>query len=280
MSDAMPGQVCLITGGNAGIGLATAIGLARLGAQVVIVSRDRGRGETAVTQIKQAANSQTVNLLVADLSSQAQIRHLAAEFRQQHTRLDVLVNNAGLIPRSRQVTEDGYEMQLAVNHLAYFLLTNLLLDLLQASAPARIVNVSSQVHAWAEIDFTDLQNERSYNPTGVYGQTKLMNVLFTHELARRLAGSGVTVNCLHPGVIPTKLNANYAGRAQGSASLDQLMRGAQTSIYLASSPEVAGASGQYFVNQRAQRSSSANYDEAAARRLWQISAAWTGLDAA
>lgn len=274
----MEGKICLVTGGNAGIGLATAVGLAQQGAHVVIVSRNRERGETAVTQIKQAANNDAVDLFVADLSSQAQIRRLADEFKQRYDRLDVLVNNAGIIPRSRQVTEDGCEMQLAVNHLAYFLLTNLLLDLLKASAPARIVNVSSQVHAWARIDFADLQNERGYNPTGVYGQTKLMNVLFTYELARRLDGSGVTANCLHPGVIPTNLNAAYMGRSRGTASMEQLMRGAQTSIYLASSPDVAGVTGQYFANQRAQRSGDASYDETTARELWQISVNLTGLD--
>ena len=274
----MEGKICLITGGNAGIGLATAVGLARLGAQVVIVSRDRKRGETAVTQIKQAANNKNVDLLVADLSSLAQIRQLAAEFKQQYARLDVLINNAGIVPRTRQVSEDGFEMQFAVNHLASFLLTNLLLDLLKASAPSRIITVASMVHDWASLNFDDLQNERGYNPTGVYGQTKLMNVLFTYELARRLAGTAVTANCLHPGVIPTNLNAAYMGHTQGTASMDQLMRGAQTSIYLASSPDVAGVTGQYFVNQQPRHSSAISYDEATARKLWQISAAMTGLD--
>jgi NAD(P)-dependent dehydrogenase (short-subunit alcohol dehydrogenase family) len=274
----MEGKICLITGGNAGIGLATAVGLARLKAQVVIVSRDRKRGETAVRQIKQAASSTAVDCLVADLSSLAQIRQLAAEFKQQYIRLDVLINNAGIVPRTRQVSEDGFEMQFAVNHLAIFLLTNLLLDLLKASAPARIVTVASMVHDWARLNFDDMQNERGYNPTGVYGQTKLMNVLFTYELARRLAGTAVTANCLHPGVIPTNLNAAYMGYAQSTASMDQLMRGAQTSIYLASSPDVAGVTGQYFVNQQPQRSSAVSYDEATARKLWQISAAMTGLD--
>lgn len=275
----MDGKICLITGGNAGIGLATAIGLAELGAHVVIVSRNRERGETAVTQIKQAANNKSAALLTADLASQAQIRQLARQFQQQYDRLDVLINNAGILPRTRQLSPDGCELQFAVNHLAYFLLTNLLLDRLKASAPARIVNVSSMVHDWASLDFTDLQNERSYNATGVYGQTKLMNVLFTYELARRLAGSGVTANCLHPGVIPTKLNADYMGRNHATASMEQLTRGAQTSIYLASSPAVEGVTGQYFANQRAQRSADSSYDEAAAAQLWRISAEMTGLAA-
>lgn len=277
MNQFMNGKVCLITGGNAGIGLATAIGLAQMGTRVVIVSRDRKRGETAVTQIKQAANTEHVDLLVADLSAQTQIRQLAAEFKQRYDRLDILVNNAGVIPQTRQETKDGYELQFAVNHLAYFLLTNLLLDLLKASAPARIVNVSSQVHAWAKLNFADLQNAQGYDPTGVYGQTKLMNVLFTYELARRLEGTAVTANCLHPGVIATNLNAAYMGRSQGTASLDQLIEGAQTSIYLASSLEVEGITGQYFSHQRAQRSADISYDEAVAVKLWQISAEMTGL---
>jgi NAD(P)-dependent dehydrogenase (short-subunit alcohol dehydrogenase family) len=278
-ANGLDGKICLITGGNAGIGLATAIGLAQLGGHVVIVSRDKSRGETAVTQIKHAAHTDEVDLLVADLSSQAQIRQLAAQFQERYARLHILINNAGIIPRTRQVSEDGFEMQFAVNHLAYFLLTNLLLDRLIASAPARIVNVSSMVHDWATLDFADLQNERGYGATAVYGQTKLMNVLFTNELARRLAGTGVTANSLHPGVIPTKLNANYMGRNGPTASMTQLQRGAETSIFLAASPEVEGMTGMYFANRRAQRSSQITYDEAVAKKLWQISAEMTGLDA-
>ena len=278
-SNQLTGKICLITGGNAGIGLATAIGVGQLGAHVVIVSRDEGRGETAVTQIKHAAQTDDVDLLVADLSSQAQIRQLAAAFQARYAHLHILINNAGIIPRTRQVSEDGFELQFAVNHLAYFLLTNLLLDRLIASAPARIVNVSSMVHDWATLDFADLQNERSYRATAVYGQTKLMNVLFTNELARRLAGTGVTANSLHPGVIPTKLNASYMGRSAPTASMSQLESGAETSIYLAASPEVEGKTGMYFSNRQAQRSAKITYDEAAAAKLWQISAEMTGLDA-
>lgn len=268
----MDGKICLVTGGNAGIGKATALGLAQLGATVVIVARARERGETAVADIQRAAERTDVGLLLADLSSQEQIRQLAEEFGREYGRLDVLVNNAGIIPQSRQLSEDGLEMQFAVNHMAYFLLTHLLLDMLKNSTPSRIINVSSMVHGWSTLDFDDLQNEKSYQPTRVYAQTKLMNVLFTYELARRLAGSGVTANCLHPGVIGTRLNAHYAGRIQsGDASLSELMRGAATSIYLASSPEVADVTGRYFVDSEERRSTAVSYDEAIAQKLWEIS---------
>lgn len=268
----MDGKICLITGGNAGIGKATAIGLAQQGATVVIVARAKERGETAVADITRASGRTDVGLLLADLSSQQQIRRLAAKFQKEFGRLDVLVNNAGLIPQTRQVSADGLEMQFAVNHMACFLLTQLLLNKLKASAPARIVNVSSMVHDWATLDFDDLQNEKSYKPTRVYAQTKLMNVLFTYELARRLQGSGVTANCLHPGVIGTRLNAHYAGRVQtGDATLSELMRGSATSIYLASSPDVAGITGRYFVDEAERKSTAVSYDEALAKKLWEVS---------
>ncbi|MCP4426089.1 MAG: SDR family NAD(P)-dependent oxidoreductase, partial [Chloroflexi bacterium] len=196
----MKGKICLVTGGNAGIGKATAVGLAQMGATVVIVARSPERGEPALADIRRQSGNDAVDLLIADLSSQLQIRQLAADFQRQYPQLHVLVNNAGVIPPTRQLSEDGLEMQFAVNHLAYFLLTYLLLDKLKASAPARIVNVSSMVHSWSSIDFTDLQNEKRYDPSDIYAQTKLMNVLFTYELARRLDGTDVTVNCLHPGV--------------------------------------------------------------------------------
>ncbi len=271
-------KTCLITGGNAGIGKATAVGLAKLGATVVIVARSRERGEPALADIRRQSGNNAVHLLVADLASQRQIRQLAADFNSQFDKLDVLVNNAGVIPRTRQVTEDGLEMQFAVNHLAYFLLTNLLLDKLKASAPARVVNVSSMVHSWSSIDWADLQNERGYDASDVYAQTKLMNVLFTYELARRLAGTGVTANCLHPGVIGTKLYASYMGRRQSHDAADnENARGAQTSIYLAASPEVEGVTGKYFVDKRERRSTAVSYDETLARRLWEISAQLVNL---
>jgi NAD(P)-dependent dehydrogenase (short-subunit alcohol dehydrogenase family) len=268
----MQGKVCLVTGANAGIGKATALGLAEMGARVVMVARDRARGEAAQAEIKQKSGNEAVDLLLADLSSQEQIRHLAAEFKRRFPSLHVLINNAGIVPLQRQETVDGLEMQLAVNHLAYFMLTILLLDVLKASAPARIINVSSQVHAWGRIDLADLQSKKGYDPREAYAQAKLANVLFTYELGRRLAGSGVTANCLHPGVVATELSANYAGRLQsGDAPLADSARGAQTPIYLATSSEVEGVSGHYFVSKTPTRSSAASYDETLARQLWQVS---------
>lgn len=274
----MDGKVCLVTGANAGIGRATALGLAQRGARVIMVCRDQARGEAAQAEVQTQSGNNQVDLLLADLSSQAEIRRLAQEINGRYPELHVLINNAGIIPQQRQQTADHLEMQFAVNHLAYFLLTHLLLDKLKASAPARIVNVASQVHASGAIDFADLQSERSYQPSQVYNNTKLANVLFTFELARRLAGSGVTANCLHPGVVATNLLNDFMGvprgrRDRGMATTE----GAQTSLYLATSPEVADVSGQYFVNSQPARAAAAVYDEELAARLWQVSAELTGV---
>jgi NAD(P)-dependent dehydrogenase (short-subunit alcohol dehydrogenase family) len=196
----------------------------------------------------------------------------------------VLINNAGVIPARREVTVDGLEMQFAVNHLAYFLLTNLLLQELRAGTPSRIINVSSGAHDGARLQFDDLQSEREYQPRAVYSRSKLANVLFTYELARRLKGSGVTANCLSPGVVATGMLADYMGVPRtGGASASSFgaspERGAQTSIYLATSPDVEGVTGKYFEKSRAIRSSQESYDEAAARRLWEVSERLTGLSA-
>lgn len=277
----MNGKICMVTGANAGIGKATAAGLAEKGATVIMVCRSEERGEAARREIIAQTGKENVALYLADLSSQTEIRRLVENFKQDYSTLDVLINNAGIVTRERRETEDGLEMQFAVNHLAYFLLTNLLLDVLKASAPARIVNVSSQTHAWAEIDFDDLQHEQgAYRPNRVYAETKLMNVLFTYELARRLEGTGVTANCLHPGSPATKLNAAYGGREPKSKASDaSLRRAAQTSIHLASSPDVEGVSGQYFVNCHAEPSAEITYNEDVAAKLWRISAELTGLAA-
>jgi NAD(P)-dependent dehydrogenase (short-subunit alcohol dehydrogenase family) len=275
----MDGKVCLVTGASAGIGLATAWELARLGAEVVLVARDKARGEQARAKVIAKSGNDKVGLLLADFSSMAQVRELAKNFEAQYSRLAVLVNNAGIIPLKREVSEDGYEMQWAVNHLAVFLLTNLLLPVLKNSAPSRVVTVSSMVHSGEQIDFEDLQSERRYSPTGVYAMTKLANVLFTYELTRRIDGSGVTANCLHPGVINTSLYRNYMGISRGGGAEDgELERGASTSVYLASSAEVEGVSGKYFANQQERRSSAESYDEEAARELWQVSAEMTDLN--
>ena len=278
----MAGRICLVTGANAGIGKATAFGLANIGATVVMVCRSRDLGEAALAEIKQKSSNDSISLLVADLASQASIRKLAEDFKGQHPALHVLINNAGIIPRKRLVTEDGFETQFAVNHIAPFLLTNLLLDVLKSSAPARIVTVASDMHRGATIDFDDLQSERSYSPTQVYSRTKLANVLFTCELAKRLQGTKVTANCLHPGVVATNLLADAMGIPRPLKSTTRLMgtspeKGAKTSIYLAVSPAVEGVSGKYFVRQKAVESSEASYDENLASRLWRVSAELTGL---
>ncbi|MEJ2366140.1 MAG: SDR family oxidoreductase [Deltaproteobacteria bacterium] len=278
----MAGKVCMVTGSNAGIGKGTVLGLANLGAIVFMVCRSRERGEAALAEIKEKSSNDHVSLLVADLSSQGEIRKLAKTFKSQHSALHVLINNAGIIPRKREVTVDGLETQFAVNHLAPFLLTNLLLDMLKFSAPARVVTVASDMHRGATIDFDDLQSEVAYKPVRVYCRTKLANVLFTKELARRLQGAGVTANCLHPGVVATKLLADAMGMPRTLRPTTRLIgsspdKGAKTSIYLATSPEVEGVSGKYFVSQNPVESSKVSYDENMASRLWRVSEELTGL---
>jgi NAD(P)-dependent dehydrogenase (short-subunit alcohol dehydrogenase family) len=272
----------MVTGANSGIGKATALGLANIGATVVMVCRSQERGEAALTEIKQKSSSDRILLLLADLASQAAIRRLAEDFKSQYSALHVLINNAGIIPRKRQVTVDGFETQFAVNHLAPFLLTNLLLDILKSSAPARIVTVSSDMHRGATINFDDLQSVGSYRPVRVYSETKLANVLFTYELARKLQGTKVTANCLHPGMVATKLLADGIGIPRPLKSTTKLIGsnpeiGAKTSIYLAASPEVEGISGKYFVRQKAVESSKISYDQDLASRLWRQSTELTGL---
>jgi NAD(P)-dependent dehydrogenase (short-subunit alcohol dehydrogenase family) len=276
----MIGRTCMVTGANAGIGKATALGLAEIGATVVMVCRNQQRAEAALNEIIALSGNEEVSYLLADLSSQAAIHKLVVDFKSQYSNLHVLINNAGEVPRKRIVTEDGLEYQFAVSHLAYFLLTVLLLDVLKASAPSRIINVASMLHQFTTINFDDLQCEDSYQSSLVYNQTKLANVLFTYELARRLEGTQVTANCLHPGVTKTKLLDDFAPRPLrplvnvfGSSA----EKGARTSIYLASSPDVEGVSGKYFMNKKAVRSSKASYDECLAQRLWQVSEELTGL---
>jgi NAD(P)-dependent dehydrogenase (short-subunit alcohol dehydrogenase family) len=281
---AMGEKVCLITGATSGIGKATAMGLASMGASVVMVGRDRGRGEAALTEIKEGSANASVDLMLADLSSQEEIRRLADEFKEAYPRLDVLVNNAGVIRSKRVTTADGIEMTFAVNHLAYFLLTDLLLDVLKASAPSRIVNVASEEQRNGTIDFDDLQGENGYKGARAYSQSKLANVLFTYELARRLEGTGVSANCLHPGVVGTNLGSGVSGVFGFTVrALTPLMKspekGAETSVYLASSPDVEGLSGRYFVKKAEARSSEVSHDQRLARRLWGVSADLTNLPA-
>jgi retinol dehydrogenase-14 len=276
-------RTVLVTGGTGGIGRATAEGLAALGARVGIVGRDEGRTEQAAAEVARSTGG-TVDVFVADLSAQAEVRRLAEEVLAAYPRLEVLVNNVGGYWAHRHVTADGLEHTFALNHLAPFLLTELLLDRLRASAPARVVTVSSGAQSMGRIDFDDLQGAVRYDGQKAYNQSKLANVLFTYELARRLEGSGVTANVLHPGVVRTAF-----GREDGLRWMRLLLplvrpflkspeRGAATSIHLASAPELERVSGRYFVNGKEKRSSPRSYDEQTARRLWDVSAQLVGLD--
>ena len=280
----MAGKVVLITGGTAGIGKATAVGLATLGARVAITGRDLGRAEDAAADIRRVTGNPDVRAFGADLSIQSEVRRLASEVLDTYPRLDVLINNVGGFWATRHVTADGLEHTFAVNHLAAFLLTDLLLDRLKASAPARVVTVSSNAQSLGTIDFEDLQGERRYSGQDAYNQSKLASVMFTYELARRLAGTGVTANVLHPGVVNSGFGAEDPSRIFKflvpfwRPFMKTPQQGAATSIYLASSPEVEGVTGTYFANGRPQNSNEASYDIAAAARLWQVSARLVGLD--
>jgi len=281
----MAGRTVLVTGGSGGIGRATALGLARMGADLAICGRDRESTEGAAVEVR-AAGGGRVEVFVADLSSQAQVRRLAGEVLQHLPRIDVLVNNVGGYWDTRHVTADGLERTFALNHLAPFLLTNLLVDRLTQSAPARVVTVSSNAHAQGRVDFDDLQGERSYSGARAYSQSKLANVLFTYELARRLPASSVTANALHPGLTRTAFGAEDPAGVQRRLVplLRPFMRspaqGAATSIHLASAPELAQVTGRYFADRKPKRSAKASYDLAAAARLWQVSAELVGLTAA
>jgi retinol dehydrogenase 14 len=278
----MAGRTVLVTGGSGGIGKATALGLATMGAHLAITGRDRGRAEGAAREIRSAGGGQ-VDVFVADLSSQSEVRRLADEILQTLPRIHVLVNNVGGFWNTRHVTADGLEHTFALNHLASFLLTNLLLDRLKQSAPSRVVTVASHAQAMGRMDFDDLQSERSYSGARAYNQSKLANVLFTYELARRLQATSVTANALHPGVVRTSFGAEDPAVVQ-RLFIPFLMhfmkapaQGAATSIYLASAPDVEQVSGRYFADKKPKRSSERSYDEATAARLWRLSADLVGL---
>ncbi len=277
-------KVCIVTGANTGIGLETARGLADMNATVIMACRNRERGEAALADIASGSKSSCVELMLVDLASQRSIRDFAAAFKERYDRLDVLVNNAATVPAKRESTVEGIEMQFGANHIGAFLLTHLLLELLKAAAPSRVVNVASTVHHGARMDFDDLQGEQKYKFFGAYGQSKLANVLFTYELARRLEGTGVTANCLHPGSVRTKILRDVRGPLglvikYGTYLLRSPKSGAKTSVYLASSAEVDGVSGKYFVKCRETESSERSRDEADAKRLWEISEKLAGLGA-
>ena len=280
----MTGKTCIVTGASLGIGKETAAALAGMGARVVMVCRDPARGEAARADVVGQSGSSDVELMIADLASLDAIRSLVVVYQQKHQQLHVLVNNAGAYNVNRITTKDGFEITFGVNHLAYFLLTDLLLDVLKASAPARIVNVSSAAHIGGHINFDDLQGEKTYVGRKAYGQSKLANVLFTYELARRLEGTGVTANALHPGVVRTGFGKNNPGMMGQLFRVAQTVarpffispaQGAATSIYLASSPEIEGVTGKYFAKSKAVDSNAESYDTAVAQRLWQVSESMT-----
>ncbi len=275
----------MITGATSGIGLAAACALARRGAELVLLCRDARRGKAAAARIAaQAGTHASVDVLQADLASQADIRRAAAEFIASRRPLHVLLNNAGVVMLKRTETVDGIETTLAVNHLAYFLLTNLLLEPLRRSAPSRIVCVASDAHRMAggPLDLDDLEGRQRYAAMRNYGMSKLANILFTREMARRLGGTAVTINCLHPGMVSTGLGANNGLFARALITLLRPFsrspdRGAATSVFLCSEASMAGVSGKYFANCREARPNDAALDDEAARQLWQISARMTGL---
>jgi retinol dehydrogenase-14 len=281
----MAGRAVLVTGGTGGIGRATAVGLAALGARLGITGRDPRRAEAAAADIRAATGNPKVDAFGADMSSQAEVRRLATEVLDTYPRLDVLINNVGGFWASRHVTADGLEHTFALNHLAPFLLTSLLLDRLKASAPARVVTVSSGAQSLGRIDFDDLMSEARYSGQRAYNQSKLANVMFTYELAKRLEGTGVTATVLHPGVTSTGFGTEDTARGWGPliALMRPFMRkpeqGAETSIYLASSPAAEGMTGRYFVNRMPRKSHAASYDASTTARLWQVSADLVGVPA-
>ncbi len=278
----MAGKTCLVTGATAGIGRVTALELAHMGATVVLAGRNPAKCATTAIDIREESRNTAVEYLVADLSSQEQVRRLAAGFKERHQRLDVLVNNAGALHMVRRNSADGIEMTFALNHLSYFLLTNLLLDVLVASTPARVVNVASVAHQKVSLNLGDVHAPGRYVGFRAYSRSKLCNVLFTYELARRLEGTGVTANALHPGLVATNFLTNNGpfGRFLNfflSLRGISVEAGAITPVYAASSPEMEGVSGKYLVKKQPVRSSNRSYDESLAAGLWELSARLTGI---
>ena len=279
----MRGKTVVVTGATDGVGRQAALKIAEAGASLILVSRNPDKGRTVVEDLRKRAGNDSIEFLQADLSRLADIWRVAAEIRERCVRLDVLLNNAGGIFMQRAETADGIEMTFALNHLNYFLLTHELRDLLRASAPARVVNVASAAHGRGRIDFDDLESRKSYGGWRAYSQSKLANIMFTYELARRLDGTGVTANALHPGFVRTKFGSNNSWLAKIGIAIAMRVSGipvdagGETSIYLATSPDVEGATGGYYDQCAAVRSSAISYDEAAAVRLWEVSTQMTGI---
>jgi NAD(P)-dependent dehydrogenase (short-subunit alcohol dehydrogenase family) len=280
----MHGKTVLITGANQGIGKASAEALGKMGAKLVLVCRSAEKAKAAIADIERAG-AKDVELIVADMGSQTDVRRVAREFRAKHERLDVLMNNAGLLSTSRRETVDGIEETFGINHLGYFLLTNELLDVLKASGPSRIVNVASEAHRNARMNWDDLEMKQGWSSFKAYGQSKLCNILFTRELAKRLEGTQVTANCLHPGVIASGFGHTYGGVVSFVITLAKPFlitpeKGARTQVWLASSPEVAGVSGKYFDKCAEKRPNRAARDDASPARLWEISEGFVNRTAA
>lgn len=279
----MKDKICMVTGANAGIGKETVIGLARQGATVVMVARNAEKGEAARAQIIASTGNTNIHLLIADMSSRQSIEHMVLEFRSRFNRLNVLVNNAGVFLMNREESAEGLELTFATNHLGYFITTLLLWDSLRAGSPSRVINVSSDAHRQAKLNFDDLQNRKNYRGFQAYSQSKLANVLFTYELNRRREGAEITVNALHPGFVASNFGRNNRGMV--GFAMKKIVpwiarseaEGATTPIYLATSEEVAGKSGKYYVKCAPVRSSAASYDMKTAEQLWTISEAITGL---
>ncbi|MGI5849878.1 MAG: SDR family oxidoreductase [Christensenellales bacterium] len=278
-------SVVIVTGANSGMGKATCLAIARHGANVVMLCRSRSRGEHALKEVREISKSSRIELMICDLGDKESIEDFCMQFKKKYHRLDVLVNNAGVLRLGYHKTADGFEQHFGVNHLGHFLLTNRLLDLLVRSAPSRIINVSSCAHKIGRIHFNDVDLNKNYSVWRGYAQSKLANVLFTYELAERLAGTGVTANCLHPGIVATNIVVNRDnGFGKLIARLQRMIFtlpeiGIQTAIYLAASPEVEGVSGRYFCRSKAVLSSKRSYDKSAAKKLWELSEKMMGLNA-
>ncbi len=278
----MKEKICMITGANSGIGKATAIELAHLGATLILVCRSQIRAEKSINEIKKKTGNESIDLILADLSSQREIHNLVSEFKSRYNKLHVLINNAGVNLSKRIMTIDGIEATFAVNYLSQYILCNLLFNTLKNSAPARIINVASSYQAKA-INFEDLNGEKHYKQMKAYMQSKLAVVLFTYEFARRIRESGVSVNCLHPGIIKTNIVRNFRPFVKYFYPLIGLFmkspkRGAKTSVYLASNPEVDGITGQYFKRRKKAKSVKISYDVALAEQLWDVSVQLTNVD--
>jgi NAD(P)-dependent dehydrogenase (short-subunit alcohol dehydrogenase family) len=280
----MQGKVVVITGATSGIGEVAAQRLASMGARIVLVARDRTRGEAALTRLRGGGTSIAHSIHYGDLSRISEMKRLALQIAAAEPHIDVLINNAGAMFSSRRVTEDNLELTFAINHMAYFVLTLGLRERLLASAPARIVNTASDAHKGRVLDFEDLQSTKRFSPINTYGRSKLSNILFTRELARRWAGMGVTVNCLHPGFVATRFGDDSGGFLSRGMSVAKLFaispeKGAETIVYLASSPDVAGVSGEYFYKCRPATPTAEARDDEAAKRLWIESAKLAGIEA-